>query len=219
MSYDYDIAYKLLQKDPVMKQIIKVTGRLIPERRQRDIYGSLLRSVTGQQLSVKAAATIHNRFLDLFPERNPEPSKVLKLSIEKLRSVGLSGQKSSYVISVAEHALRGELEFKNIVKLDDDQLIKHYLLESIENFKIGNKITPKKKQPLILPEELYQLLLHQPDLKDCFELFNLTKKREFCEYIESAKRIETKIARLQKITPMILQGIGLNDRYRNSKND
>ena len=124
MSYDYDIAYKLLQKDPVMKQIIKVTGRLIPERRQRDIYGSLLRSVTGQQLSVKAAATIHNRFLDLFPERNPEPSKVLKLSIEKLRSVGLSGQKSSYVISVAEHALRGELEFKNIVKLDDDQLIK-----------------------------------------------------------------------------------------------
>jgi len=124
MSYDYDIAYKLLQKDPVMKQIIKVTGRLSPERRQRDIYGSLMRSVTGQQLSVKAAATIHNRFLDLFPERNPEPSKVLKLSIEKLRSVGLSGQKSSYVTSVAEHALRGELEFKNIVKLDDDQLIK-----------------------------------------------------------------------------------------------
>ncbi|MFN9596277.1 MAG: DNA-3-methyladenine glycosylase family protein [Bacteroidota bacterium] len=124
MSYDYDIAYKLLQKDPVMKQIIKVTGRLNPERRQRDIYGSLLRSVTGQQLSVKAATTIHNRFLDLFPERNPEPSKVLKLSIEKLRSVGLSGQKSSYVISVAEHAIRGELEFKNIIKLDDDQLIK-----------------------------------------------------------------------------------------------
>jgi len=124
MSYDYDIAYKLVQKDPVMKQIIKVTGRLSPERRQRDIYRSLLRSVTGQQLSVKAAATIHNRFLDLFPERNPEPSKVLKLSIEKLRSVGLSGQKSSYVTSVAEHALRGELEFKNIVKLDDDQLIK-----------------------------------------------------------------------------------------------
>jgi len=124
MSYDYDIAYKLVQKDPVMKQIIKVTGRLSPERRQRDIYRSLMRSVTGQQLSVKAAATIHNRFLDLFPERNPEPSKVLKLSIEKLRSVGLSGQKSSYVTSVAEHALRGELEFKNIVKLDDDQLIK-----------------------------------------------------------------------------------------------
>jgi DNA-3-methyladenine glycosylase II len=124
MSYDYDIAYKLVQKDPVMKQIIKVTGRLSPERRQRDIYRSLLRSVTGQQLSVKAAATIHNRFLDLFPERNPEPSKVLKLSIEKLRAVGLSGQKSSYVTSVAEHALRGELEFNNIVKLDDDQLIK-----------------------------------------------------------------------------------------------
>ena len=106
-----------------MKQVIKTTGVFRPEKRKRDIYGSLLRSVTGQQLSVKAAATIHNRFLDLFPNRNPEPLKVLKLSTEKLRSVGLSGQKSSYVISVAEHALRGELEFKNIINLDDEALI------------------------------------------------------------------------------------------------
>ena len=106
-----------------MKQVIKTTGVFVPEKRKRDIYGSLLRSVTGQQLSVKAAATIHNRFLDLFPNRNPEPLKVLKLSTEKLRSVGLSGQKSSYVISVAEHALRGELEFKNIINLDDEALI------------------------------------------------------------------------------------------------
>ncbi|MFM7176607.1 MAG: DNA-3-methyladenine glycosylase 2 family protein, partial [Bacteroidota bacterium] len=105
MSYDYDIAYKLLRKDPVMKQVIKATGMLVPEKRKRDIYGSLLRSVIGQQLSVKAAATIHSRFLELFPKRDPEPLKVLMLSAEQLRSVGLSGQKSSYVISVAEHAV------------------------------------------------------------------------------------------------------------------
>ncbi|MFN5323736.1 MAG: DNA-3-methyladenine glycosylase family protein [Bacteroidota bacterium] len=123
MSYDFGIAYKTLKKDPVMRQVINITGVFRPERKRRDIYGSLLRSVTGQQLSVKAAATIHNRFLDLFPNRDPEPLKVLKLSTEKLRSVGLSGQKSSYVISVADHALRGELEFKNIIKLDDEQLI------------------------------------------------------------------------------------------------
>lgn len=123
MSYDYESAYKILKQDVVMKKIISATGIFKPERRRRDIYGSLLRSVTGQQLSVKAAATIHNRFLDLFPNRNPEPSKVLKLSSDQLRLVGLSGQKSSYVISVAEHALRGEIEFKNMVKLDDDELI------------------------------------------------------------------------------------------------
>ncbi|MFM7902900.1 MAG: DNA-3-methyladenine glycosylase family protein [Bacteroidota bacterium] len=123
MSYDYDIAYKLLRKDPVMKQVIKATGVFVSEKRKRDIYGSLLRSVIGQQLSVKAAATIHSRFLELFPNHDPEPLKVLKLSAEQLRSVGLSGQKSSYVISVAEHAVHGELEFKNIIKLDDEQLI------------------------------------------------------------------------------------------------
>ncbi|MFM8949809.1 MAG: hypothetical protein ACKOKB_03410 [Bacteroidota bacterium] len=36
MSYDYDIAYKLLRKDPVMKQVIKATGVFVSEKRKRD---------------------------------------------------------------------------------------------------------------------------------------------------------------------------------------
>lgn len=125
MSCDYTEAYKILRRDPVMKQIIRTTGVFGPERKRRDIYGALLRSVTGQQLSVKAAATIHNRFLDLFSDRNPLPEKVIKSSVERLRSVGLSGQKTSYVKSVAAHALDGALEYRLISKMSDDNLVHH----------------------------------------------------------------------------------------------
>ena len=52
------------------------------------------------------------------------------------------------------------------------------------------------------------------ELKHCYEALPLTKKREFSEYIITAKQEATKIKRLEKIVPMIREGIGLNDRYR-----
>ena len=59
-----------------------------------DIYFDLLESIVSQQLSVKAAATIFGRFLELFPEKNPSPDAILALDIETLKSSGLSGQKA-----------------------------------------------------------------------------------------------------------------------------
>ena len=47
-----------------------------------------------------------------------------------------------------------------------------------------------------------------------FEELSLTYKREFAEYVADAKRAETRLTRLQKIIPMIKNGIGLNDKYR-----
>ncbi|WP_325262934.1 YdeI/OmpD-associated family protein, partial [Flavobacterium sp.] len=44
--------------------------------------------------------------------------------------------------------------------------------------------------------------------------FSPYKQKEFIEYIESAKREETKLTRIEKIKPMILDNIGLNDKYR-----
>ena len=51
-------------------------------------------------------------------------------------------------------------------------------------------------------------------LATIFESLTLTKKREFTEYISSAKRDDTKQKRLEKIIPMILNNIGLNDKYK-----
>ena len=100
----------------------------------------------------------------------------------------------------------------------DTNLIKEYVLEAIENVKEGKEIKPvrkNKKTALIIPLELFNALNKNPKLKEKFEFFSESKRREFAEYIIDAKRISTKESRLEKIIPMILKGEGLNDKYRN----
>lgn len=96
----------------------------------------------------------------------------------------------------------------------DDELIRQYLSEAIQNQKDGKEIKPERKKGLIIPSELQEKLNQDQNLKDSFENFTTGKQREFTEYIESAKRMETKISRLEKIISMISQGIGLNDKYK-----
>lgn len=71
----------------------------------RNVFSSLLKSIVSQQLSVKAAATIHERFLQLFPDMEPDAETILSLPDPALRSVGLSRQKSGYIQNVAQHFL------------------------------------------------------------------------------------------------------------------
>ena len=92
--------------------------------------------------------------------------------------------------------------------------VKAYVLEAIENQKQGREILPEKKKPLEIPHELEEAFGQNSTLAVAFEKLNLTKKREFAEYIAEAKRATTKVTRLEKIIPMILEGVGLNDKYR-----
>lgn len=102
--------------------------------------------------------------------------------------------------------------FKEEGELDHD-LINKYVKEAIDNHYKGKEVKIAAK-PLIIPEELQKSLDADPSLKEAFEKLKLTKKREFVEYISIAKREVTKQSRLQKIKPMILNDIGLNDKYR-----
>lgn len=95
----------------------------------------------------------------------------------------------------------------------DETILREYLLEAIENQKQGKEIKPEKK-PLIIPGELKEALSSNGQLAEAFEELTTGKKKEYAEYIAEAKRSETKHSRLEKITPMILTGIGLNDRYK-----
>lgn len=95
----------------------------------------------------------------------------------------------------------------------DDNLVLSYIQEAIENQEQGMEVKPEKK-PLILPDELKEALASDSELSEIFEALSLTYKREFADYITEAKREETKQKRLQKIIPMIKNGIGLNDKYR-----
>lgn len=96
----------------------------------------------------------------------------------------------------------------------DEKLIKEYVLEAIENKDQGKVIKPKKK-PLIIPELLQKALDDDSQLKENFEAFTLSKKREYADHISEAKREATKQSRLEKIIPMILNNVGLYDKYKN----
>lgn len=97
-------------------------------------------------------------------------------------------------------------------KMDED-LVRVYLQEAIDNQKAGKEIKPQKK-PLVIPSELQSAFEEDHILQETFNSMGLTKRREYADYISSAKREETRKNRLQKIIPMILKGIGLNDKYR-----
>lgn len=88
-----------------------------------------------------------------------------------------------------------------------------YILEAIENEKQGKIIKPAKKEAII--SELLEKEMNQnPTLAEAFQKFSPYKQYEFLEYIETAKQEKTKLSRIEKIIPMILGNVGLNDKYR-----
>ena len=118
----------LAASDPVMAELIAETGEMTLERRRRgrprgDAYATLLRTVIGQQLSAKAAFTIHGRVLDLYGGRHPTPEELLATPEADLRACGLSGRKVEYVRSLAEHVRAGELELDRLDELPDEEVI------------------------------------------------------------------------------------------------
>jgi DNA-3-methyladenine glycosylase II len=80
-------------------------------------------SIIGQQLCVKAAATIRQRFVDLFGGAFPAPEQILGRDIEELRSVGLSRPKARYVQDLAQHIVDGTVRFDTIDQLSNDEII------------------------------------------------------------------------------------------------
>lgn len=98
----------------------------------------------------------------------------------------------------------------------DKNVVLSYVKEAIVNHKLGKEIKPERKgNKVSVPEELKAVLNDNSVLHDAFKLLTPGKQREYGEYIDTAKREETKFSRIEKIKPMILKGIGLNDKYKN----
>ena len=89
-----------------------------------------------------------------------------------------------------------------------------YLEEAIRNQEQGKEIKPDRNKPIDVPRELKNALSQDPALRDNFNALSLSKRREYAEHVGSAKREETRQQRLERIIPMILEGIGLSDKYR-----
>jgi DNA-3-methyladenine glycosylase II len=117
-----DDIIKHLSRDPQLAAIIPKIE--IPEvDTHNDIYLDLLDSIVSQQLSVKAAGTIFQRFLEIFDDLNPTPHRILELDVEVLRGCGLSYQKAGYIKNIAAYWIDNQCIKKDWLALTDDAII------------------------------------------------------------------------------------------------
>jgi DNA-3-methyladenine glycosylase II len=120
----------LRRADPVMVRLIDEFGGPLPiepdsRGRPADHYAALVRSIAGQQLSVKAAASIWGRLLDRFGGHPPTPEQILADDPEEMRvACGFSRAKVAYLRSLAEHVGSGELELDRLHELPDGEVIR-----------------------------------------------------------------------------------------------
>jgi DNA-3-methyladenine glycosylase II len=114
----------LKSADPVMARLIRRVGpcRFGPITDHSHFY-HITRAIVYQQLSWKAAATIHRRFLELMASESPDPADVAAMPETRLRSVGLSRQKASYIRDLAHRVHTGDVPLGAIHTLDDDDVI------------------------------------------------------------------------------------------------
>jgi DNA-3-methyladenine glycosylase II len=124
-SIDYAKARRtLMRRDPVMRDLMRRYGACgLANSQHTDPYKALVHSIMSQQLSTKAAATIARRFDDLFGGTFPAPAQVLAMPEDRLRSVGLSGMKVSFVRDLARRVEDGSLRLDALDAMDDEQVI------------------------------------------------------------------------------------------------
>jgi DNA-3-methyladenine glycosylase II len=110
----------LMKKDRVMRKLIPQFGDARLATRG-DAFVTLARSIVGQQISVKAAQSVWDRFSAL--SRRITPSGVLKLNVDDMRAAGLSARKVEYLVDLALHFQDGKLSLKKWRDMDDEDII------------------------------------------------------------------------------------------------
>jgi DNA-3-methyladenine glycosylase II len=144
----------LKRVDPVIGRVMETVGPYRPaDRAGGSHFYSLIRAIVYQQLSGKAASTIFNRFLGLFPREEPTPDALLALSDDQLRSVGLSRQKSSYLRDLATKVQTGALPLDHVDTLADAELIAHLVqVKGIGKWTAQMFLMFKLGRPDVLPD-------------------------------------------------------------------
>ncbi len=110
----------LVRRDPVMGAIIRRYPRIHLEPRG-DPFHTLARAIVGQQISVKAAQSVWNRFAALVPVVSPE--QTLKVKAKDLRSCGLSGRKCEYICDLAQRFADGLVHVRRWPDMGDEDVI------------------------------------------------------------------------------------------------
>src|SRR3954468_17326927 len=113
----------LKKTDPTLRSIIERVGPYKIEFHD-PTFATLVRSIVYQQLSGRVARVIYQRLIDAVVGK-VTPATILKLKPAKLRAIGLSRQKSAYILDLAQRTHEGSVVFETIDQLNDEQVIEH----------------------------------------------------------------------------------------------
>lgn len=114
----------LLNKDEKLRSIINLQVPCILVAR-KNVYLHLCSSIMSQQLNVKVAAVIYERFLNLYKNKKPSLKQIIETPFETLRSIGLSNAKAQYVQNVCNFFLTEKITDAKLQKMSNDELIKY----------------------------------------------------------------------------------------------
>ena len=118
--YWEDACKHLMRRDRVLKKIIpQYEGACLESR--GDAFVTLARSIVGQQISVKAAQSVWDKFEKL--PRRVTPANVLKLKVDDMRAAGLSARKVEYLVDLALHFANDQVHVKAWSEMDDEAII------------------------------------------------------------------------------------------------
>lgn len=110
----------LKEKDPLMKKVME-TISLPPRTRTPDLFQSLLKTIVGQQISMKAQETIWQRFQEAFPQCTPKTISMAPL--DTLRGLGISGSKAAYLKGTATMIHQGALDLDALPLASDEEVL------------------------------------------------------------------------------------------------
>lgn len=122
-SHDHQAACRhLAAADPTLRRLI---GRVGPcsLRPRPEYFSTLCDSIIAQQLSVRVAEVISDRFADLYPRRRPTPAAVRQTPVSRLRAVGLSRQKALYLKDLAAAFLDGRIRPRRLGRQENEAII------------------------------------------------------------------------------------------------
>lgn len=119
-AYWQEATRHLMKRDRVMKKLIPQHAGVSLKSRG-DAFGTLARSVVGQQISVKAAQSVWDRFALLSETMVPE--QLLKLKVDDMRAAGLSARKVEYLVDLALHFANNQLHVNAWTDMDDEAII------------------------------------------------------------------------------------------------
>ena len=113
-----------LSKDEKLKKLIKQHGPVKLEKK-KNLCLYLCYSIMSQQLSVKVAKVIRQRFLDLYGSNEPTPQQIVDTPFEKLRGIGLSNAKVNYIQNVARFEIEKGMSHQKLSKLNNEEVIEY----------------------------------------------------------------------------------------------